>query len=242
MIISSVGFAYSQSDTIPVWIKGIAEFWVEGKISDDEFLKGIEYLIENKILLVSDTSMEELKQSKEMAESMYDALKLEHERAVAENDELKKQLNYKSVNIVEAYANTEWHIDGFDFKLFGLIKGHGDDISKDNISEDNCTGWRCDYVEKDQCHLYISFESKSGEQRSPPDFCLRDIKLVTDKGFTWSPDHDSYYCQYNNVSDMREHFEKRTKTIASFTINNDESPIHSFVKCCSLCGNIHYSQ
>ena len=56
--------AYSQSEEIPNWIKDVAGFWAEGKISDDEFLKGIEFLIANKILLVSDTSMEELKQSK----------------------------------------------------------------------------------------------------------------------------------------------------------------------------------
>jgi len=37
---------------IPIWIKTNAEFWVKGKISDDEFAIGLEWLIINGIIRV----------------------------------------------------------------------------------------------------------------------------------------------------------------------------------------------
>ena len=38
---------------IPGWIKNNADWWAEGLISEDEFVKGIEFLVENKILIVN---------------------------------------------------------------------------------------------------------------------------------------------------------------------------------------------
>jgi hypothetical protein len=37
---------------IPSWIKTTAQWWGEGQISEDEFLRGIGFLIENKILKI----------------------------------------------------------------------------------------------------------------------------------------------------------------------------------------------
>ena len=59
-ILSSGGIAYSQADLIPSWIKGVAEFWVEGKITDTEFIKALEFLINSDIIKVSDTRVLEL--------------------------------------------------------------------------------------------------------------------------------------------------------------------------------------
>jgi len=35
---------------IPSWIKNNAKWWVEDAITDDEFIKAIEYLVEKKII------------------------------------------------------------------------------------------------------------------------------------------------------------------------------------------------
>ena len=41
----------AQEDTqIPDWIKNVAEWWANGEISENEFLTGIEYLINNNII------------------------------------------------------------------------------------------------------------------------------------------------------------------------------------------------
>ena len=38
--------------TIPEWIKHNAEWWADGKISDSDFTSGIQYMIENKIIII----------------------------------------------------------------------------------------------------------------------------------------------------------------------------------------------
>jgi hypothetical protein len=42
-----------EEKTIPSWIKNNAGWWAENKINDNDFISGIEYLIENKIIKVS---------------------------------------------------------------------------------------------------------------------------------------------------------------------------------------------
>ena len=43
----------AQEDTqIPDWIKNVAGWWANGEISENEFLAGIEYLINNNIILL----------------------------------------------------------------------------------------------------------------------------------------------------------------------------------------------
>jgi len=43
-------FHVQKNSIIPVWLKSSAKWWSEGKISDSEFLSGIQYLIDKKIL------------------------------------------------------------------------------------------------------------------------------------------------------------------------------------------------
>ena len=43
----------AQGDTqIPGWIKNVAGWWANGEISENEFLYGIEYLINNNIIII----------------------------------------------------------------------------------------------------------------------------------------------------------------------------------------------
>lgn len=44
--------AQSESGEIPSWIKGIASFWVEGNITDEEFVEVLEFLIENEVIVI----------------------------------------------------------------------------------------------------------------------------------------------------------------------------------------------
>jgi len=41
-----------SSESIPDWIKNNACWWAEGLISDDDFVKGIEYLVKEGIIKV----------------------------------------------------------------------------------------------------------------------------------------------------------------------------------------------
>ncbi len=55
IIISSVGFAYSQNDTIPAWIKDVAGFWAEDKITDQNFIEALEFMINSNIIQIDDS-------------------------------------------------------------------------------------------------------------------------------------------------------------------------------------------
>ena len=41
------------SAAIPAWIKNTAGWWAEGNITETEFLRAIEYLIDNKIIKIT---------------------------------------------------------------------------------------------------------------------------------------------------------------------------------------------
>ena len=50
----AVPSSVAQGDIqIPSWIKNVAGWWAAGEISENEFLAGIEYMINNKIILIS---------------------------------------------------------------------------------------------------------------------------------------------------------------------------------------------
>jgi len=48
-----------EEKTIPYWIKNNAEWWSDDKISDNDFIAGIEYLIKNKIINLSSQNINE---------------------------------------------------------------------------------------------------------------------------------------------------------------------------------------
>ncbi len=50
-------FAQSNND-IPVWVKGIAEFWVSGNITDTEYAEALKFLIESKVLVIDTIQIE----------------------------------------------------------------------------------------------------------------------------------------------------------------------------------------
>ena len=41
---------YAQEQTVPSWIKIITVWWGEDKITDQDFINTLQYLVENKIL------------------------------------------------------------------------------------------------------------------------------------------------------------------------------------------------
>jgi len=53
-------FVSAQEESqIPVWIKTAIGFWVNGEISDNEFLKAIEYFVENEIIQVPSQTIDD---------------------------------------------------------------------------------------------------------------------------------------------------------------------------------------
>ena len=49
---------------IPPWIKNTARWWHEGSIDDSEFVRGIQYLIQNKIMIIPNSNAKVIKENK----------------------------------------------------------------------------------------------------------------------------------------------------------------------------------
>lgn len=47
--------AQSESNTIPSWIKGVANFWIDGGINDAEFIEALEFLIDNNVIKLGES-------------------------------------------------------------------------------------------------------------------------------------------------------------------------------------------
>ena len=63
----AIGFVmhYANADaTIPSWVKSNAKYWKEGQIGDDEYVKGIQYLIQNKVMQIPTSDAQVQKSSK----------------------------------------------------------------------------------------------------------------------------------------------------------------------------------
>ena len=54
----TISSSWAEESVIPSWIKNNAGWWASGMITEDEFLKGIEYLINNNIILIDTTTDE----------------------------------------------------------------------------------------------------------------------------------------------------------------------------------------
>lgn len=64
ILTGALGAASGQQIHIPSWIKNNAKWWYEGKIVDSDFTKGIQYLIQNKVMIIPTTNSTITKENK----------------------------------------------------------------------------------------------------------------------------------------------------------------------------------
>lgn len=48
----NIGPVFGEGKGIPTWVKNVITWWSQGQVSDDEFLKGIKFLVENNIIQI----------------------------------------------------------------------------------------------------------------------------------------------------------------------------------------------
>ena len=82
---------------IPAWVKGVAGFWAQGDITDDDFGEGMSFLIEQRILkvpLIQDLEKEIKKLTSENNNLKDDVQYLEKKTGEleAENKKLRSQI------------------------------------------------------------------------------------------------------------------------------------------------------
>src|SRR3972149_1862182 len=80
----------AQESGIPSWIKNTVGFWVNGDVSDQEFINAIKWMLENKVVKV-DSINDESKEYSQQLQSKIIALQDENQKLRESLEELKKQ-------------------------------------------------------------------------------------------------------------------------------------------------------
>lgn len=92
LIVSLLVFpSYANESPIPEWIRNNAIWWTEGKITDSDFLSGIQYLINNDILIVPSADYSE--KSSDVPKWLKNTVKWWAENKVSD-DEFLNSLSY----------------------------------------------------------------------------------------------------------------------------------------------------
>lgn len=94
--------AQSQYE-IPSWVKGIAGFWAEDKITDSEFGEGLAFLIDNKIIEVP--IIQELENKMITLQSENSQLKSKITNLKSQNTDLQNKLNQLTTTIIPQSSN-----------------------------------------------------------------------------------------------------------------------------------------
>ena len=66
LILSGIFTQSVSAQEIPSWIKNSAGWWSEDKINEDDFVKGIEFLIQNEIIKIPQTKISETQKSNDI--------------------------------------------------------------------------------------------------------------------------------------------------------------------------------
>jgi len=94
--------AQSQYD-IPAWVKGIAGFWAEDKITDSEFGEGLSYLIDNEIIKIP--LIQELESKINQIQSENNRLEGEITNLKSQNIDLQNKLNQLTTTSIPQSSN-----------------------------------------------------------------------------------------------------------------------------------------
>lgn len=92
----------SGSSTIPDWVRDVASWWGQGLISDDDFIGGLQYLIDNGVLQFSEVNQD--------YEILVNSLEMENDKLNNENSALNLenwQLNAENRQLLASVKNLQ---------------------------------------------------------------------------------------------------------------------------------------
>ena len=180
IFVAGIGFSLNVSaeeNFIPFWIKSSAKFWVDGQISDAEFMKTLEYLINTKIINISDKSYSE----------EYEKM----EKRVESLEKQNQQLLDRLYQMGDTYSGTTSNSEQIQTKYFEAnselnIKGLNTYITKFGFMD----------AKPDEFSLDMSLEyTRSG---SDVEFEVTQVRFTTDDHFSYEADK-SQFIKFNGI-------------------------------------------
>jgi len=178
-----------ENKTIPTWIKNNAKWWYDDKISDDDFLSGIKYLLENNVIKInSQNSNEDLSDLipswiKNNAKWWYDDKISDDDflsgiEYLVENNIIKLNSQINSKFVTKELARKAWNFEQY-------IKNIQRDIKKQNR-----------YIENINPSEYVIIKYWKDYSKWNLSQYLNNPNMFPDRKIWVDPETDRYVIEY----------------------------------------------
>ena len=104
--ISGITYANAETEQVPEWIKRTLELWTNGEISNEEFVRAIDYLSQKGIVKISSTTDKELKRDVEYLKAKAEVFQEEVKELRDENEEYRILLKSQEMNRSEQFPTS----------------------------------------------------------------------------------------------------------------------------------------
>ena len=110
-----LSFVDAQEDSkIPAWIKTAVGFWVNDQITDDEFLKAIEYFVEKEMIKVPDKTIED--------DALINNLQTMQSEINTKIEQSRKLVNLPQIQESLIKSNMEFKESGFPEEIIAQVE------------------------------------------------------------------------------------------------------------------------
>ncbi|KFM19436.1 Matrixin domain containing protein [Marine Group I thaumarchaeote SCGC AAA799-P11] len=104
--ISGITHANAETEEVPTWVKKTLELWSNGEISNEEFVRAIDYLSKKGIVKISSTTDKELKRDVEYLKAKAEVFQQEVKELRDENEEYRILLKSQELNKSEQFPTS----------------------------------------------------------------------------------------------------------------------------------------
>ena len=104
--LSGITHANAETEQVPEWVTRTLGLWSDGKISNEEFVRAIDYLSQKGIVKISSTTDKELKRDVEYLKAKAEVFQQEVKELRTENEEYRILLKSQELNRSEQFPTS----------------------------------------------------------------------------------------------------------------------------------------
>ena len=201
--------ASADESLIPPWVKGVANFWVEGNISDSEFGDSISFLIEQDIIKV-ELPLESGFQNTDIIQN----LEVQNKKLQNEVKELKNKILSLEIKnkLLSNLSDTPYNPPTYNPPTYyDEIRYDVDDVL--NISGLNVYVHSFGFLEPNSDEFSIDMSLKYTRGGSPVEFSISQIKVTTD-------DNRSYVASSSEFLALNGMYSQNVESRSTVVVND----------------------